>query len=671
MKLTFIILATLCLVTQPISGKPADHGYLSKQKKVYELFWHVDQPYEYFPDLAPIAYDFDINRHVDGYEDQAAVKEFISMKDDMLPRRSMFSIMDPDVGHQAAVLFRVLYSAKTFDLFYNTAVWSRFNMNENMFIYSLSVAVIHRKDTKFIRIPPMYEVVPNYYFNNEVIQKAQNIAMGDRRNVEKYFVTANYSGWFVQRHIIPENKLSYFSEDVGLNAFYFLLNHEFPFFMYGNETSVPHIRGDYYFFVHKQLLARYYLERLSNHMGRVEHVSLSEPIQIGYYPTMHYRNGFAFPERETGSFPTMADKDYLLTIKNLHTRIATAIDVGYVLDKNNERVNIYTKEGINVLGNIVQGNADSVNVQLYGHLDGLLRRVLGYGSPSKVKYQFLPSALEIYSTSMRDPMFFNLYTNILSYYQRYKENIPMYTKEELACPGVKIESVEVTRLHTFFEKFESLLNNAVSIRNQTDADNTLIIAEQKRLNHTPFTYKITVNSMKKTKVTVRVFLGPRYDEFGYETDLEHHYMNFVLLDVWHVELDAGTHTKERDSRDFIFAAPDEPPSYDYYNRVKSALENNGIVDYSEHPYGFPRRLQLPKGKSRGMPYKLFTIVSPYDETDTYKWNSPVRGTYTMDNKPLGFPLDRPINPLYPSMSNINMLNVFVYHTDTNDPQSNN
>lgn len=97
----------------------------------------------------------------------------------MLPRGQVFTLANPELSHQAVILFRVLYSAKTFETFYKTAVWARFNINEMMFTYSLSVAVIHRPDTKYIKLPPLYEVLPNLFFNDDVMQKAYNIAMGD------------------------------------------------------------------------------------------------------------------------------------------------------------------------------------------------------------------------------------------------------------------------------------------------------------------------------------------------------------------------------------------------------------------------------------------------------------------------------------------------------------
>lgn len=118
---------------------------------------------------------------------------------------------------------------------------------------------------------------------------------------------------------------------------------------------------------------------------------------------------------------------------------------------------------------------------------------------------------------------------------RYKNNLPSYTHEELAYPGVTVESVTVDKLMTFFDTFESLISNAVSVRSHKEAQSTLIKARQYRLNHKPFTYHITVNSEKTNKAVVRVFLGPKYNSQGHEMDISENYMNFVEMDQWIVD----------------------------------------------------------------------------------------------------------------------------------------
>lgn len=111
---------------------------------------------------------------------QEAANEFLELlKHGMLPRGHVFTLLNPQVYHQVMVLYRVLYSAKNFDVFYNTAVWARFHVNEYMYTYALSVAVLQRPDTKYVKLPPLYEVLPHFFFNEDVMQKAYTIAMGD------------------------------------------------------------------------------------------------------------------------------------------------------------------------------------------------------------------------------------------------------------------------------------------------------------------------------------------------------------------------------------------------------------------------------------------------------------------------------------------------------------
>ena len=74
---------------------------------------------------------------------------------------------------------------------------------------------------------------------------------------EYFVIPANQSAWYMTREDAPEQKLRYFTEDVGLNTFYFLVNHVYPPFMQSLKYNLLPSRGEYYFFMHKQLLTRY------------------------------------------------------------------------------------------------------------------------------------------------------------------------------------------------------------------------------------------------------------------------------------------------------------------------------------------------------------------------------------------------------------------------------
>lgn len=120
--------------------------------------------------------------------------------------------------------------------------------------------------------------------------------------VDHYYIPSNYSGWYIVRDDVPEQKLTYFTEDVSLNNFYFYMAHDFPHWMNSAEHNMPsNIRGELYLVQHKELLARYYLERLSNDMGEIDYVDVNKALVNGYYPTMHYHNGMPFCQRPVDS----------------------------------------------------------------------------------------------------------------------------------------------------------------------------------------------------------------------------------------------------------------------------------------------------------------------------------------------------------------------------------
>lgn len=108
-----------------------------------------------------------------------------------------------------------------------------------------------------------------YLLNSEIVYVKIvwiESAAGMRKPVggtEYFVIPANQSALHMAREDAPEQKLRYFTEDVGLNAFYFLANHVYPTFMQGMKYNLlPGGRGEYYFFMHKQLLARYVVLRI-------------------------------------------------------------------------------------------------------------------------------------------------------------------------------------------------------------------------------------------------------------------------------------------------------------------------------------------------------------------------------------------------------------------------
>lgn len=136
---------------------------------------------------------------------------------------------------------------------------------------------------------------------------------------------------------------------------------------------------------------------------------------------------------------------------------------------------------------------------------------------------------------------------------------------------------------------------------------------------------------------------------------------FIALIFFAVK--SGSNTIERNSHESIFVVPDEVPSDVLYNRLVVSEDGSESFKYSSQPYGFPERLLLPKGKKEGMPYNLLVVVSPFDDLNVVQIDSPVLGRNIYDGRSMGYPLDKPVDPLFLVLSNVQMKEVLVHHRE--------
>ncbi|XP_058801614.1 arylphorin subunit alpha-like [Phymastichus coffea] len=682
----FALLAMVSMVAAERSPtydfkKTADMDYLQKQKKVFDLLMYVDGTHtdaEYFE----IGRNYDIMTNVDYYMDKDVVYEFVNMyKIGMLRKDGLFTYYKQEHREEMMLLYRLFYVAKDFATFYKTACWARVHMNHGMFVTAFTTAVIYRDDTKYIRLPAIYEIYPNMFFDTKVIRDAIRMKMtrgshnmgmdmmmmkrGDAMTVdngETYYVTSNFTDVCMNPMYELEYKMNYFMEDVDLNAFYYYFRMTYPFWMDTKDYKLPRfLRGDIYYFFHKQIMSRYYLERLSNDLGLIEDFTFDRMDLPGFVSDISFTNGMYMPRRDWWNVVPFYKLRILDLIKNLEVRVMDAIDSGYVYDEQGKQVSIYTPEGLNHLGNLIEGNCDSYNMKYYGAYDALARDLLGQNMDCKCKDYYVPSSLQLFSTSMRDPAFYRLYDRILYFFQRYKAMLNRYTKNELEFPGVKIENVEVDKMVTFFDKKEYLINNAVAVDSFKEGKSFNIKTWQYSLNYKPFTYKFAVNSDKDTRGVMRIFLGPAVEgeKYDYYTYLLNYYQYFFMLDEFQVDLKPGMNTIERHSIDSYFFKHNYMTGDVYYKKIMKALQGQEPFSYNERMWAFPGHLMLPKGTVDGMRFKLFCYIGPYEEPKVYEM--PILGTFKFYGKSLGFPLDRPVNPYFLQMDNLYFKDVIITH----------
>lgn len=83
-----------------------------------------------------------------------------------------------------------------------------------------------------------------------------------------------------------EHKVAYFREDLGINLHHWHWHLVYPFDA-PIEIVQKDRRGELFYYMHQQVLARYNLERFSNGLQRTKRLlNLREPIPEGYFPKL-------------------------------------------------------------------------------------------------------------------------------------------------------------------------------------------------------------------------------------------------------------------------------------------------------------------------------------------------------------------------------------------------
>lgn len=272
---------------------------------------------------------------------------------------------------------------------------------------------------------------------------------------------------------------------------------------------------------------------------------------------------------------------------------------------------MFSSRGFEMLAAAIEGSGDSPHLHYYGSMQMFARHLLGYSYQPYDKYHLVPSALEHFETSMRDPAFYMYYSRLVSYFQHYKSYLAPYTLQDLYFPGVKVQNVEFDRLITFFDYFDSDITNAMYVSEMEydqgfKSENYHVFARQMRLNHKPFHYKIHVNAENGGESVVKMYIGPKYDQYGRPYSIHENRMNFVQFDEFKYTLKSGENVIERSSHENNLYAPDRMTYSKLFEMVENAYGgSHGFqLDKSEYYYGFPMRYL-----SLCLSYRNFLLVT--------------------------------------------------------------
>lgn len=673
MKCLWALVAIVgCAVALPdADSKFGDGTYLEKQKDLMLTLHYIHQPH-WNADQYLFGVNYRISADYDNYNNVEKVKEFVKLYNHkrLLPRHADFSLYNAEHLFETKALFDVFYNAKNYETLAKVVTWARINVNEKLFMYVVGVVITHRDDISNLIMPPPYEVCPYQFVNSEVIKAAQRMKMKGFHGVElvdghkEVIIPMNYTGWYM--HMNPEQKVSYYTEDVGLNSVNYNFHLDYPHWLEGKPYGLDKDRrGELYIIFHHQMTARYYLERLSNDLGHIPAFNWREPIKSGYHPSLMAVNGKQFPTRPNFyNLYTEGNHKFVQEAEDRERRIRDIVDKGY-FKYDGKTVSLSKPEDVNTLGNLLQGNPDSSDLHHNYH------------------DHIVPSFLENYATAARDPLFYQFHNNLMNNFWKFMSHVTPYTHEEVDFPGVDIVSAEVDNIQTFFQNFDLDITNAIDVEPELitkkpeevtnveyKPDEYMIKARSTRLNHKPFTYKFTVKSDKAQMSSVRVFLGPKYDEYGNHVNFEKSRRHFVFLDIFKYSLTAGENVIVKKSTDILYYGSEQTTFYELYKRLM--LAKSGEKEWSTELFAgrcqFPKYLMVPKGKHGGMTYQLYIVISPFLEpkTPVLDYSNPLTlcgvgtGARFFEDRALLYPLDRHIDSKHFYVSNMKFLDVEIF-----------
>ncbi|CAL8095403.1 unnamed protein product [Orchesella dallaii] len=648
-----VVLAAVATGSVLAKLEKADETFLKKQLAVLKLTWRLSSPIE-DPDQLAILQSYNPLEHLADYTNPETVKHYFeAVRDGRHQKRGeIFNLFERSHRLQMIELFETLFFIKEWVPFFKTAIAAREVSNEGQFFYAFSVALLHREEG--LQLPPPYEVFPHLFTTSDVVRQAYRAKMTQTPVV----IPMNFTGSIRN----PEQRVSYFGEDIGMNAHHSHWHMDWPFWWNEAKYGVHKDRkGELFWYMHHQLAARFDAERLSNNLADVEALHWEKPIIEGFVPKAQYKNGYEFPSRPDNM--RFQDLSFLSVndMKQYERRIRKSIAAGFVLDSHWDKISINGTDGVDILGSIIESSQESLNPNYYGSLHNNAHIMLSRVTDPKGKFGIKYGVLEHFETATRDPAFFRLHKYMDNLVKEHKDLLPPYTRGELELPGVSVEAVKVigkskastpNLLVTYFQDFYFDLSNALdSSKNVKDVD---IQAKVRRLSNEPFEYVLTVNSDAEKSAVARIFLAPKYNYYGEEIPLDELRWEVIELDKFIIKLKNGQNVIRRSSDASSVTIPDRKGFKELIKEVTEAVAGNReyYVDKKVRHCGLPHGLLLPKGRPEGMKFKLMVVLTDAEQdfhTQHYIESSDNSLSYcgnlggiNPDKRPFGFPFDRQI-----------------------------
>ncbi|XP_046649864.1 phenoloxidase subunit 1-like [Daphnia pulicaria] len=673
-----------------------------RQRQILNLFERVAQPFSPKPDIVFELPEFVFPSEPGLVPPAGSTRPSPSPPADVLnipelelvktvPRGRLFSSFHPAHRAAAYALVRIFKNAPTVADMLNLAAHPdiRDQVNEHIFVFALSAALIQRQDSRSLRTPPIWEIFPGKFFETRVRSEAQTTVQQQLKqsSVTKPIIIDKN---FAATDRVVENKLSYFREDLGINSHHWHWHLIFPVEATADIVNPPDRRGELFYYMHQQILARYDAERIANGLARVtSYHDWDQPILEAYFPKLTTANGaIHWASRPSGlvlkdiNIPDegveLGIEFHIDDLELWRTRILHAIHKGSVVKGNGQVVHLDDKTGTNTLGELIEASQWSADKLFYGDLHNFGHIAMCYIHDPDRSHSENMGVMGDSVTAMRDPLFYRWHKFIDSLFQQFKATLSPYTAQQLTLEGITVNSVEVHRNQPpapGSTRQKNLIitgwqESIVELDRGLDfSSSTPVQARVMHLQHEDFSYRIKVTNSTKTSqdIVFRIFLAPIKDHSGRPFSFREQRLLMIELDKFVARVTPGANVVKRKSDDSSVTIPFERTFRDLETAAPAVpLAPGGVptnlpTDRRTNfcGCGWPDHFLVPRGvPNPGMPFTLFVMATSWKE-DRVNETTTATGDDTKklcrnaasycgilddkypDKRPMGFPFDRP------------------------------
>lgn len=538
-------------------------------------------------------------------------------------------------------LINIFLEQKTLPDLLSAAAYARDRVNPYLFNYALSSTILHREDTACLELPAFVSIFPERFIQSDALELARHegnyVRSHDRKSI---VIPWDYSATDKE----PEHRLAYFREDIGVNSHHWHWHLVYP---YHGPFSNKDRRGELFYYMHRQMVARYNVERFCNKLPRVERLmDFRGRMREAYYPKI---NAAKYPGRPAFQKLHNLDRDDTqLDVADMEiwrNRILNAITSGKVMMPNGQ---VGTLAGIDALGDMIEASPEkSPNFAYYGNIHNEGHDMISVVHDPDFRNLENAGVMSATETAMRDPIFYRWHAFIDFLFQRYKSTLSAYTRQDLSFQDIIIHDVKVeTDAESTKNIFHtSWLQSDVDVSGGLDfkGDGTVNVRFT-HLTHAEFKYNIHYENKGPERTgTCRIFLAPKFNEAKKKWTFNQQRLFMVELDRFPVHLYAGTNNIVRKSQDSSVTI-----SFDrIFNRTDESKTDECPTDFCR--CGWPHYMLIPKGTPEGFPCELFVMISNDNlsgdvksscNEDALSYCGSKDGKKFPDTRAMGFPFDR-------------------------------